>query len=151
MMPMLCVQCGTTLRPVADRSVYVASEFELRHPTYNWHLRKLVANSNLKRRAWRDAISDSICRFDRRNGKVMLDRTRKWDVPLVDDVFPDDPDDRWLSNFAKVPPHPVAVVVQAASFPRIQLLDLYFRIENPSQIFLMQSRIRAANDNSIAI
>ena len=141
-----CAACGKILQLTDGRRVYVAMDEELRSTSYISDLRRLVASEPLARRDYRDAIADSICRLYHSGGMIVGQNGREWQIPLVDDVFPKDPDDRWLSNFAKAPPHSAAARVHTGSLERIRLIDLYFRIEKPDRIILMQKRMNVAND-----
>ena len=85
-------------------------------------------NVEIARRQWLDELADTFRDFD---GEITDSFDLPYELPLVDDVFGDDPDMRWLGYYLKPDlgghyPH-----ARSRKIERLQLLDLYFRIKHP--------------------
>ncbi|GJM04769.1 MAG: hypothetical protein DHS20C09_07600 [marine bacterium B5-7] len=111
------------------RVIVVATNAELLNEHYYRRLWIAARNLQLPRRRWLDEIAECFLRF---NGSIVYASGQSFPIPLVDDVFGDDPDMRWLSYYLKADlagmrPHTVS-----RKMDRIQLIDLYFRIKHPS-------------------
>ncbi len=87
-----------------------------------------VRNIKITRRDWLDEMADMIRDFD---GKIVTPDGHQYELPLVDDVFGNDFDMRWLGYYLipnEAGDHPRS---RSRKIERLQLLDLYFRIKHP--------------------
>lgn len=126
-----CMHCGCLCSEQKHKSLTVASDYELRNPLYLSDLKRAASSSAVPRRQWRDAIAYAIDRFDRQNGVVLDSEGREWEIPDVDDVFPDDPDQRWFSTWVQTAPKAGRARVHKNTLERVRMIDLYFKIETP--------------------
>lgn len=138
-----CEKCGAR-SPEAPSGVVVASESELRNPHYIRDLRAAVAAERLPRRLWRDAIADTLRDFA---GAVLKADRTPWEVPEIDDHFPEDDDQRWVSDFARPLAEGKPFRMQGRVIERVRLIDLFFRIRHP-ELAATFGRPRSANDNA---
>ncbi len=142
----ICRYCGQAL-PESGAAVYMATDAELHNRHYLADLRGAVHDEGIPRRMWRDAVADAVRDFE---GTILRPDGTPWPVPEIDDVFPDDDDQKWISGFAR--PKTAALSghetprVQRRVLDRIRLLDLYFRIRHPELAAGFGARI-PANDN----
>jgi hypothetical protein len=142
----VCSHCGQ-LVPGDRQTVFIARDTDLANRHYLKDLRDAVYGEGIPRRLWRDAVADAVRDFE---GTILRPDGTPWPVPEIDDVFPDDDDQKWISGFAR--PKTAALSghetprVQRRVLDRIRLLDLYFRIRHPELAAGFGARI-PANDN----
>lgn len=140
---MFCEICG---RPLADceRRVRLASDSDLRNPLYLTGLVAAMRALGLARRAWRDAIADALRDYE---GELAGPDGAPIEAPLVDDHFPTDDDQRWLSDFVKDRADGSPVRLTRRTRERVRLIDLYFRLRAPA-VAATFGRLVPANDNA---
>jgi len=119
---MLCNTC-----PV----IYVATDAELTGPDYYRRLWLAVRNADIPRRGWLDAIADALRDFD---GEILKESGEPYAIPLVDDVFGDDPDLRWLGYYLRADQTGKLPLSMSRKLERLRILDLYFRIISPNGV-----------------
>lgn len=139
----ICPHCGGKMLPRDQRVVFVASDADLRNPLYLASLKSAVASLGLPRRQWRDAIADAVRDHE---GPLLHSDGHVYEPPLVDDHFPEDEDQKWVSNFAKRAGEGKSARLQARVLERVRLIDLFFRIRFPELVAGFE-RFRPANDN----
>lgn len=138
----ICEKCGAHISPSLP-TVRAASDAELRSPHYLKDLKAAVAAEALPRRVWRNAIADAVRDFA---GEIVKADRSPWAIPEIDDHFPEDGDQRWMSGFARPQVAGAAVRLQGRVLERVRLIDLYFRIRRPA-LAATFGRPRPANDN----
>ena len=83
---------------------------------------------NIPRRSWLDAIADILRDFD----SLIIHRSGKtYAIPAIDNVFGDDPDLRWLGYYLQPDGPGEYPKMRTRKYQRLELLDLYFRINHP--------------------
>ncbi len=140
---MHCETCGRPLAAPA-RAIRSASNSELRNPLYLKDLKAAMRALALPRRAWRDAIAEAFRDFE---GGFLGPGGARFEAPYVDDHFPDDADQRWVSAFIANDPEDGPPRLTAKSLERVRLIDLYFRIRYPELAATFGCRV-PANDNT---
>ena len=143
MLPKLREMCGRHIRP-ARRVVTLASNAELRSSAYLRGLGMAMIALGLPRRGWRDAIADALRDFE---GELRGPDGRRCEPPFVDDHFPEDEDQRWLSDFTARAAAGRPIRLQAKSLERVRLIDLFFRIRFPA-LAATFGRLLPDNDNA---
>lgn len=109
-------------------------KIQLTHPNLllseHYYRRLWLATCNVKisRREWLDELADTFRDFE---GVVVDSFGQPYDFPLVDDVFGDDPDMRWMGYYLKPDINGHCPHAKSRKVERLQLLDLYFRIKHP--------------------
>jgi hypothetical protein len=108
--------------------ITLATTEELKKTSYYNRLWMAVRSISISRRSWLDEISDTFRDFD---GIVLQPNGNVYDIPLVDDVFANDFDMRWLSYYLR--PDETGKTPRSRSYKikRLQLFDLYFKIKYP--------------------
>ena len=139
---MLCEICGRHIRTGA-RVVTVAPDTELRSAPYLKDLAAAMTATGLPRRAWRDAIADALRDFE---GELKGPDGRPYAPPFVDDHFPEDGDQRWVSGFTARVAAGRPIRLKAGSLERVRLIDLFFRIRFPA-LAAAFGRLEPANGN----
>jgi len=110
------------------RIIYLATTQELILESYYWRLWITVKNLPIARRNWLNEIADTFRDFE----GVVIERSGKpFPLPLVDDIFGDDPDMRWFSYYLKPNHSGIFPHSRIRKLERLQLLDVYFRIKHP--------------------
>ena len=111
------------------RVTTVATTAELKN--YHYYRRLWIAARNLElpRRRWLDEIA--AC-FRDYQGDVIYASGDPYPIPLVDDIFGDDPDMRWLSYYLGTDESGKEPRSVSRKLERVQLIDLYFRIKFPA-------------------
>ena len=112
---------------LAHKTITVASDEELKDPDYYTALWKAVREQTFPRRDWLDAIADAIRDFE---GDILNPDGTPFDIPLVDDIFGDDPDLRWIGYFEESKPDIEQPKRVTRKLERLRLLDLYYRLKN---------------------
>lgn len=87
-----------------------------------------VRNVRIARRQWLDELADTFRDFE---GEILTASGLPYELPLVDDVFGDDEDMRWLGYYLKPDISGVYPRARSRKIERLQILDLYFRIKYP--------------------
>lgn len=87
-----------------------------------------VKNVSLPRRAWLDELADLIRDYD---GEIYTEDGYHYDIPMIDDVFGDDSDMRWMGYYLLPDDTGHAPRMKSRKVERLQLLDLYFQIKYP--------------------
>jgi len=110
------------------RTVYLATPQELLCESYYRRLWMATRNISIPRRDWLDEIADTFRDF---NGKVLYRSGKAFYTPLVDDIFGNDPDMRWLGYYLKPDSNNNLPQSKSRKIERMQMLDLYFKIKHP--------------------
>ena len=110
------------------RVIYVATTEELRNEHYYRRLWMAVRNISIPRRAWLDELSNTFRDFQ---GNAIHRSGLPYALPLVDEVFGDDYDMRWLGYYLQPDSNDNYPKSQSRKMERLRLLDLYFRIRHP--------------------
>lgn len=95
-----------------------------------YYRRLWLATRNVKiaRREWLDELADTFRDFE---GEIVTRCGLPYEIPLVDDVFGDDADMRWLGYYLQPDQSGEHPRSKSRKTERLQLLDLYFRIKHP--------------------
>lgn len=141
---LICPTCGRTLAGSDCRSITLASDAELRNPHYLVSLKAAVRALALPRRHWRDTLADLIRDH---SDEIRTADGDPFEPPEVDDCFPKDDGQRWISNFEKPPKDGKLPRLQNRVLERVRLIDLYFRINHP-ELAATFGRLIPANDNA---
>ena len=115
---------STTLHPV----IYLVTNWQLQDNDYYLRLWRSVRDLDFSRRIWREKLADMLRDFD---GAILYAPGVPFQVPLVDEVFGNDEDMRWLSYYLKADSAGNSPLIRSRSFDRLRLLDLYIRIYEP--------------------
>lgn len=110
------------------RTVYLATPEELQCESYYRRLWIATRNISIPRRDWLDEIADTFRDFE---GRVLEYPGKAFYTPLVDDIFGNDPDMRWLSYYLKSAYNKNLPQSKSRKIERLQMLDLYFKIKHP--------------------
>lgn len=110
------------------RVIYLATPDELNSESYYRRLWMATKNISIPRRNWLDEIADTLRDF---NGRILHRSGKAFYVPLVDDIFGNDPDMRWLGYYLKSAHNKNLPQSRSRKFERLQMLDLYFKIKHP--------------------
>ena len=110
------------------RVIIVATKTELLSEPYYRRLRIAARNIAISRRAWLDEI---VACFRDYEGLLQYLSGQPYPIPFVDDVFGDDPDVRWMSDYLATDESGLSPRTIARKMERVQLIDLYFRIGHP--------------------
>lgn len=113
-----CVKPIITLTPLS----------ELLSEPYYRRLWLAVRNTEISRRNWLDELANTFRDFE---GTFETENGRPFELPLVDDVFGNDDDMRWLGYYLKPDATGLFPFSYSRKIERLQLLDLYFRIKHP--------------------
>jgi hypothetical protein len=140
---MLCEICSRHI-PAPARRVSLASDSELAGALYLRALAGAMRALGLPRRAWRDAIADALRDFE---GELLGPDGRPVEPPFADDHFPEDEDQRWVSDFTARAAAGRPIRLRAASRERVRLIDLFFRIRFPA-LAATFGRLEPVNDNA---
>lgn len=118
-----------------NRVVRVASFTELSRPSHVQRLAVATEALNYSRRKFLDELADAIFAME---GRIFHPNGSVFPVPatLIDDTFAD-ADARWLSDFKRFAVDPPRQKPQNKVMPRLQLIDLYFRIRYPERAKLI--------------
>lgn len=87
-----------------------------------------VKNVTIPRRAWLDELADLIRDCD---GVIYSHDGKIYDIPLIDEVFGDDFDMRWLGYYLVPDESGDKPKMKCRKIERLQLLDLYFQVQFP--------------------
>ena len=87
-----------------------------------------VRNITITRREWLDELADTFRDF---HGEIYQSDNQPYEIPLVDDVFNDDFDMRWLGYYLEADDTGSNPRIKSRKIERLQLLDLYFQIKHP--------------------
>ena len=109
-------------------TVILATREQLRSPPYYRRLWMAVRNMPISRRAWLDELANTFRDF---RGCIVDELGCPYEVPMLDEVFGDDPDMRWLSYYLRADQSGRNPYSGSRSIERLQLLDLYFKIKHP--------------------
>ena len=118
------------------RTVTVATDGQLMKISCGVRLAMCVVARGISRRRFGDDLALVIYSFE---GVILWPNGSRFEITdtLIDDVFGDDQDFRWLSDFLKWPVHPPCQRPQKKILPRLRVIDLYFRINNPERAELI--------------
>jgi len=111
-----------------NRKITVATSETLFNEYYYRRLWLATRNMKIPRRLWLDEIADTFRDY---NGVIINHLGNRFRIPLVDEVFGDDSDMRWLSYYLRPDDSGDNPVSRSRKFRRLQLIDLYFRIKHP--------------------
>lgn len=112
-----------------DKGVFLATDEELSDAHYYLRLWLAARNVQCSRRAWLDEIADTLRDFE---GTIWTPNGEAYEVPLVDEVFGDDADMRWMSDYLRPSDFDCRKPARISARPsRVRLIDLYFRIRHP--------------------
>lgn len=109
-------------------------KFTLTNPTtllsehYYRRLWLAVKNVPIPRRAWLDELADFLRDCD---GLIYTHDGQPYPVPLVDELFGDDFDMRWLGYYLVPDETGDYPKMKSRKIERLQLLDLYFQLKYP--------------------
>tara|TARA_R110002072_G_C7549702_1_gene499103 strand:+ start:32 stop:418 length:387 start_codon:yes stop_codon:yes gene_type:complete len=109
-------------------------QIRLTHPVMllseHYYRRLWLATRNIciPRREWLDELADTFRDYE---GEIKTHRGLPYELPLVDDVFGDDDDMRWLGYYLKPDATGLYPNTISRKVERLQILDLYFRIKHP--------------------
>ncbi|MCY7297295.1 hypothetical protein [Alteromonas sp. a30] len=109
--------------------VFVATREELESQSYYRRLWIATRNVKIPRRSWLDAIANTMRDFD---GLIITRAGEVYNIPDIDAVFGDDPDLRWLGYYMQPDGSGEFPKMRTRKYQRLELLDLYFRINHPS-------------------
>jgi hypothetical protein len=112
-----------------DNCVFVATDEELTDIHYYLRVWLAARNIPIPRRHWLDEMADAFRDY---NGTIFNTDGGVYDVPLVDDIFGDDPDMRWLSDYLRSDASGRAPYRFSPRLDRVRLIDLYLRIRHAS-------------------
>ena len=114
-----------------QKFVFVASDDELRQRSYFQRLAIATAALNLPRREIPNHMADVIFGY---RGKILWRAETRFPISptAIDDVFNGDDSFRWLSDFLRFALQPPAQSPQFRVVPRLRLIDLMHRIEQPN-------------------
>ena len=110
------------------RVIIVATKAELLSEPYYRRLWIATRNVGISRRDWLDEIADCFRDYD---GLSRYPSGEPYPIPFVDDVFGDDPDVRWMSDYLATDESGLSPRTITRKMERVQLIDLYFRIGHP--------------------
>ena len=106
---------------IKKRIVIVATDEELRRPSYRNRLKLAVRNTGIGQRDWPTAIQDMFMHADMRGIQFRRASGKPFPIPLIDDVWCNE---RYVREF---------LASEACTYPEKDLLiDLYFRVKFPS-------------------
>jgi hypothetical protein len=107
------------------RSILLASNQQLQDRAYYRRLWQAIRGVKLSRRAWRDTLADMLRDY---RGDILYAPGVPYQIPLVDHVFGDDEDMRWMGYYLKADKSGDHPLMHSQQFERLRLLDLYARI-----------------------
>ncbi len=110
-----------------NKVIYVATDEELKDPSYYHRLWLETRNVPIPRRDWLDAIADAIRDFE---GDILTITGQPYNIPCIDETFGDDPDIRWMGQFIAARGTGELPLVWTRKLERLRLIDLYFRIKH---------------------
>lgn len=113
------------------QNICVATDEQLSNLDYYCSLWRAVHDAGIPRRAWLDAIADAFRDFE---GEIYHRSGELYDIPLVDDVFGDDPEMRWLGYYLRADDTGSAPKCMSRKLERLRVLDLYFRINRDAKL-----------------
>jgi hypothetical protein len=114
---------------------WAKQKLQLTHPSillgehYYRRLWLATRNVEISRRDWLDELADTFRDFQ---GTIERPNGEAYELPLVDDVFGDDEEMRWLGYYLKPDTSGLYPRSKSRKVERLQLLDLYFRIKHPN-------------------
>ncbi|MGE4069829.1 MAG: hypothetical protein AB7E72_01485 [Lysobacterales bacterium] len=112
-----------------DHCVFLATDEELGDIQYYLRLWIAARNITIGRRSWLDEIANTLRDY---HGTIWASDGETYAIPLVDEVFGDDPDMRWMSDYLRPSDQDCERPARISSLPtRVRLIDLYFRIKHP--------------------
>lgn len=116
--------------------VVVATDGQLRSVAHANRLAISAVALGLSRRKFADELALVIYGFE---GDIVSANGSRFEIndTLIDDVFGDDQDFRWISDFLKWAAHPPRQRPQENILPRLRVIDLYFRIKHPDRATLI--------------
>lgn len=110
------------------RVIYLATTQEIHSESYYRRLWMATRSISIPRRRWLDEIADTFRDFD---GTVVKRSGNPFSIPMVDDIFGNDPDMRWFGYYLKANHRGSLPKSKSRKLERLQVLDLYFRIKHP--------------------
>ncbi len=111
-----------------EKRVFLATDAELSDNHYYLRLWLAARNVACSRRGWLNEIADTLRDYD---GTIWAPNGEVYVVPLVDDVFGDDADMRWMSDYLRSCPDGEQPRRVSSRPSRVRLIDLYFKIRHP--------------------
>ena len=112
----------------AKRKIQLTNPNQLLSEHYYRRLWLATRNIEIGRREWLDELADTFRDFD---GEITDVFGQPYELPLVDDVFGDDTDMRWMGYYLTPDIGGDCPKTKSSKVERLQLLDLYFRIKHP--------------------
>lgn len=111
-----------------EKRVFLVTDEEL---DTHYYLRLWLAGRNVScsRRGWLNEIADALRDYD---GTIWAADGEAFEIPLVDDVFGNDADMRWMSDYLRPCESGDGPLRISARPMRVKLIDLYFRIKHPN-------------------
>ncbi len=110
--------------------ICVATDTELHNEHY--YKRLWIAardlSAQISRRQWLDEISNCLRDCE---AEIVYAVGEPYPIPLVDDVFGNDADMRFISAYLKSAPREERPFSKSRKIERLRLIDLYFRINYP--------------------
>ena len=105
---------------IKKRIVIVATDEELRRPSYRNRLKLAVRNTGIGQRDWPTKIQNMFLRADMRDTVFQYESKEPFPIPLVDDLWRNE---RYVREF---------LASRECEYPqKDRLIDLYFRVEMP--------------------
>jgi hypothetical protein len=111
-----------------EKRVFLATDEELSDNHYYLRLWLAARNVSCSRRGWLNEIADALRDYD---GTIWAQDGEVYVIPLVDEVFGDDADMRWMSDYLRPYDGEERPFRISARPSRVKLIDLYFRIKHP--------------------
>lgn len=110
-----------------DHCVFVATDTELSDIHYYLRVWLAARNIPIARRHWLDEIADTFRDY---SGTIFSPEGEAYEVPLVDDIFGDDPDMRWLSDYLRADATGNSPFRFTLRLDRVRVIDLYLKIRH---------------------
>ena len=107
--------------PKVEHVVFVATDEELRRPSYRERLKLAVRNVDIGQRDWPTAIQDMLLYADMCGIEFRYSFGKLYPIPLVDDIW--NGNERYVREF---------LASTRCVYPeRDRLFDLFFRVKAP--------------------
>ncbi len=112
----------------ANITILVASNQQLQDDHYYDRLWFAARQFRYSRRQWREHLVNMLRDFQ---GSILYAEGVPYQIPLVDHVFGECCDMRWMSDYLKADPSKTKPLSRSRKFERLRLLDLYVRLYQP--------------------
>ena len=107
---------------------YLTDPEALLSESYYRRLWLAVRNVDIPRRSWLEELADLMRDYD---GTIYQDDGTVYEFPLIDDIFGDDFDMRWMGYYLLADDSGHGPRMKSRKIERLQLLDLYMQIKYP--------------------